>query len=489
MRRGWVLGFVVLAACTQRRAPVIAPNIVTPAAVTAPPPVVVSEPEEPVADEREWTTPCAVDSPEHKAAEAALMSLSKDIDALPMTGDPAPLAERLSKLTEEACFVGVGSAHELAQGNEFKSALSLKSYWRDGGHAALSSRLEWATPDGKNRWYWMGPSIRTALSTESVPKTHPLYPLLCPATMNNGPPAPGTCGIETSGWHLRATSAFRSGALAEKFSAVQRRDDDTHLPKSHALCTKLANAAPKERAFETFSDCMQDTPIKEDALPLGNFRAPTSGWLLIRGRRGHYGWCNELRAYDLATGSAYIASLCGGMFVQPSTPPAIKVERGRLPVDALREAAWMMFFAPVTDRHVISSGEGRAIPPEIPIRIPTNRGFSISIGGFGWSSGRTTLIYQWLRQGKSAATGTVAWPDADRPVDSHATELLAVAELGFVKACTGLAPLPASLPWAARTDKATRIGDHEAYFPDYVGPDFDDLERELARQAAGACTP
>ena len=478
---------LLVAGCARHGASVAAPHVVTPAAVVAPPPVVTLEPEE-EADETEWVTPCPVDSPEHKAARAALTSLSNDIDALPLTGDPAPLAKRLTDLVAETCFVGVSSAHELAQGTEFKSALSLKTFWHDGGHSALDSRLAWADPDAKNHWYWLGPSIRTALTTDNAPKTHPLYPLLCPGTIGNGPSAPGSCGIETSGWALRARSAFHAGALAGRFSSLQSHDDE-HAPKSHATCSKAAKSSKPDRAFLVFSDCMLDTPVKEDALPLGTFRAPTSGWLLIRGRRGHYGWCNELRAYDLATGSAYIASLCGGMFVTSNTPPTIKVERGHLPVDALREAAWMMFLAPVTDHHVIPSGEGRAIPPELTLRIPTNRGFSLSIGGFGWSSGRTTLVYQWLRQGKSAATGTVAWPDADRPVDSHATELLAVAEHGYVRSCTGVAPLPASLPWSARSDKATRIGDHEGYFPDYNGAEFDDLERELARQAHGPCTP
>jgi hypothetical protein len=266
---------------------------------------------------------------------------------------------------------------------------------------------------------------------------------------------------------MRAESAFRAHARSEGAPS-----------STYAECIKSTT-------FVAYGDCMQNTIVREDALPLGGLRAPASGWLVLRGRRGHYSWCNELRTYDLATGSAYIASLCGGM---TNTPPQITVVRGKLPLDALREAAWMMFLAGVVDRNVIVSGEGRAIPPELAIRVPKEQGFGIGIGGFGWSSGRTTLVYQWIRQGKSTATGTVTWPDAYGAAEEHATNLLAIAEAAFVKTCAGIAKLPA-IPWSARTDRATRVGNPDAYYPDYADPEFDALEVELARQARGACTP
>lgn len=36
-------------------------------------------------------------------------------------------------------------------------------------------------------------------------------------------------------------------------------------------------------------------------------RAPSHGWFILRGRRGHYRFSDEVRAYDLATGAAYVA--------------------------------------------------------------------------------------------------------------------------------------------------------------------------------------
>jgi hypothetical protein len=450
---------VLLATACAPRMPVAAPHVVAPAAVAAAPIVVDAKASaEEVPEDEDYVTPCREGSPEHEAAADALSKLGRDIDALPLTGDAAPIGERLANLVETPCFVGVGTAGDLA-GASFGSALSLKTYWREGGQAALEARLEWGGAS-EHRYYWLGPSIRTALTMENAPKTHPLAPLLCSG-------ASTSCGSETAGWSMRAASAFRAHARSESAPS-----------KDHASCKEATT-------FVAFGECVQNTSVPEDALPLGTFRAPASGWLVLRGRRGHYQWCNELRAYDLATGSAYIASLCGGM---TNAPLQIKVERGKLPLDALREAAWMMFLAGMVDRHVIVSGEGRAIPPDLAIRIPKDQAFGIGIGGFGWSSGRTTLVYQWIRQGKSTATGTVTWPDAYDAADEHATNLLAIAEAAFVKTCAGIAKLPA-IPWSARADKTTRVGNADAYYPEYADPEFDDLEVELMREARSACTP
>jgi hypothetical protein len=119
------------------------------------------------------------------------------------------------------------------------------------------------------------------------------------------------------------------------------------------------------------------------------------------------------------------------------------------------------------------------------IRAPRERGFGISGMSFGTSSGRTTLVYQWVRGGRSILSGTVDWPDAWYGARQHATELLAIAEAGM----SGCAPasLP-SIPWAARADKRTRVT-ADAYFPDYDGAEFDLLEQEIAKVGRATCPP
>ncbi|MFO0736977.1 MAG: hypothetical protein U0270_13910 [Labilithrix sp.] len=466
MRR---LSPVLLVACTSRLVAPPAPSLVTLPTASAAPPAAPEAPRpepDPEPDAGEWVTPCKEGTDEHKAAATELASISKAIHDLPMTGDPKPIATRLASLVETKCFLGVGD--ELMIG-EFQSALSLKTYWGEGGEASLSARLAW--DKSGDRRFWLAPSIRHALTRESVPATHPLASLLCPAVPNG-------CGSETTGWAHRAELALHAHAEAKRGSASEP-------PKTQESCAKAAAAVvPSSRAFLTFRSCLQQTAIHEDALPLGRFRAPSSGWLVLRGRRGHHSWCEELRAYDLTTGSAHVASLCGGMF-SAQGPIGIKVEKGKLPVDALREAAWMMLLANTADRDVVVSGSGIYIPKEIDIRLPAEQGFGIGLGSFGTSSGRTTLVYQWIVGGKSIASGTVEWPDAHDAADEHATNLLAIAELAMVKGCAPAA-VPA-IPWTARYDKATRVTRPEAYFPEYAEPQYGDLERELAR--AGTAVP
>ncbi len=100
------------------------------------------------------------------------------------------------------------------------------------------------------------------------------------------------------------------------------------------------------------------------ALPLGRFRAPDRGWLVIRGRRGHYEFCDELRAYDVETGAAYVAKSCSGLHLRPggsvdfeATNASRKaaVEAGRVDVANLREAVWMILLAPQAQEGYLSA--------------------------------------------------------------------------------------------------------------------------------------
>lgn len=412
-----------------------------------------------------WIEPCAAGTPEHAAASKALADVTRAIDALSPSGDPRPVLATLARVAASPCFAIASLTPPPA---EVDSGLALKTYWRSGGEAALEARLAWAAP-WADRTYWLPPSPRRTLTRESA-ASHPLAPLLCPA-------APGACGAETSGWMLRAEHAFELAADATRARHLDM-SPAAKPPDTHETCVAAATRAPRDHAFEEFEECMDRTRRTRDAFPLGSFRAPKDGWLVLRGRRGHHSWCNELRAYDLATGSAYVAATCGAMFGMPPPPP--RLEKGRLPVDALREAALMIFLAGTAEHDVLVSGTGHHIPKELDVRVRKERGVGIGLGHVGMSSGRTTLAYQWIRGGKSVANGRVDWPDADRAADDHATRLLAIAEAGLVKGCAPAA-LPGPIPWAARSDKATRVGGPEVWVPEYDELDFAQLEADIAR--------
>jgi hypothetical protein len=420
-----------------------------------------------------FLTPCVEGTPEHTAATAKLSDLGQAIRALPIKADPKPLATRLEELLATPCFL---VATPWINGT-FTSARSLATFWEDGGEAWASAPLTWGRP--ADRYLWLAPSVRVALDKESTP-THPLAPLLC-SVVKPGVGVLG-CGAETRGWQLRAENAFRSHANAERASFLDMSPQQDP-PKSHASCIEEAKRAKKGDAFVVFRACMEQTVLRQDALPLGRFQAPKDGWFVLRGRRGHHSWCNELRAYDLATGAAYTVATCGGMFAQPSQGSALLVEKGKMPVEALREAAWMMMLAGAAEHSVLVSGYGQHIPDDITIRAPESGG-SFGLGGFGSSSGRTTLVFQWVRGGKSVVTGTVDWPNAYYGAAEHATELLAIAEAGFAPGCPPT-KLPV-IPWDARADKATRVSER-GYFPEYVGADFSQLEVDLAKVGKAPC--
>ena len=76
---------------------------------------------------------------------------------------------------------------------------------------------------------------------------------------------------------------------------------------------------PADKRYQKWHACIEELRPRQDALPLGRVRAPMRGFFVVRGRRGHYSFCDEIRAYDLASGAAYVASSCSGVNSSPVT--------------------------------------------------------------------------------------------------------------------------------------------------------------------------
>ena len=164
--------------------------------------------------------------------------------------------------------------------------------------------------------------------------------LLCP----DG--APASCGRESAGWALRAADALEPD---EGHDAAEPRR------KAEETCAAEAKKAKREEKYRAWRACLESHRPQGAQLPLGRFQAPKDGWWVLRGRRGHYQFCDELRAYDLATGAAWVVKSCSGLVLQQggtvdhdATDAArgVQVQVGRVPLDALREAAWMTITTP-----------------------------------------------------------------------------------------------------------------------------------------------
>jgi hypothetical protein len=172
------------------------------------------------------------------------------------------------------------------------------------------------------------------------------------------------------------------------------------------------------------------------------------GWLVLFGRRGHYEFCDELRAYDLDTGSAHVVRSCSGLALNtngsvngPLTRASRRAERleGTLPIDALREAALMTILARRVEDDVVVGGRGIELPAGVD-RVVTLDDVAITrSGNVSFSSAQTTLRWFWITDGCVRTFGYLTWPDDYVAGVDYADELIAIAEGGLAE---GRAPAP-----------------------------------------------
>jgi len=174
-------------------------------------------------------------------------------------------------------------------------------------------------------------------------------------------------------------------------------------------------------------------------------RAPESGWWVLEGRRGHHSFCDEIRAYHLETGTAFVVSSCSRLVLRndgsvdgrgTDTLRKVQTRMGQLPLDSLREAAWMTFLAPEVQEGVVLSGTGTALPPEITPAQRSGQGMGFGAVGGSGSSAQTRLNWTWSRSQGQRHSGALIWPeDYDRAGYDHAVKLLQTAEASFVESC------------------------------------------------------
>jgi hypothetical protein len=378
-------------------------------------------------------------SAEHRAATLALDELDARVKKLRPADDPRPVVAQIERVLATTCFrMSEVDSPDLSTAD---SGHALAHWWNEAGGRwwmahhleLLASRTATSAPSRVQ-----APTLRRTLSPETRPG-HPLASLLCPvAAAGRG----GPCGRQTRGWEQRAERYF------ELF------DRKRSAPGRPASCEAKAVAEPTPFRYQVWQECIRTTAHKQMRLPVGHMRAPTAGWLLLRGRRGHYVFCDEVRAYDLATGSVYGARSCSGLALtrgggvdQRRTDRARRSRRlaGRVPLERLREAVWMTLLAGEAQPDVVEA-TGHAIPREIEPRLPPRR--SISIGGFSVSvsSNQTQLAWTYVVGGRAVTSGSLTWPeDYNNAARDHAVRLWQIAEAAYVQGCPP-ARLPATLP-------------------------------------------
>jgi hypothetical protein len=378
--------------------------------------------------------PCAQDSPELVDATHRLHALDRQIRNLKPGDNHTAANEALIALSGHRCMLLSRIAPDQLRA---EAAPALINFWDNGGKYWIESHLELATKRSISR----PPAMRKVVATETRPG-HPVVSMLCPL-------GDQACGEETNGWWRRAETFFRlKAAPIPRARRIDPANPDMTPPWQAAPslteedCRKDVITAPDAERFSFWDRCVDGIRKAGFLMPLGRLKAPTSGWLVVRGRRGHYGYCDEVRMYSLATGDAYISSSCSHLMqlIAGNGVPDRKrqVARGSVLVDNIREVAWMLLQQRETIDDFVN-GDNFTIPAGIdPVKGSENPFLSVRPTRLQMvSSDQTTLAWALTdAAGKNLDSGKVTFPsDYLGGPNDHALELLQIAEAGFSAGC------------------------------------------------------
>jgi hypothetical protein len=394
---------------------------------------------------------CEESSLAYRDAEARLDLLDQYIDRLADSADPTAAVHELHSLLKSECFLPAAETDRIPTPD---SALSLKRWSRSGGLDWLASYLklpEYGEISHTRPHVGLPPDTRPTLAV-SIDRDDPLRSLVCRLDQE-------ACGVETIGWIERAERAFETHRIVHLDDDRRVFGNDTapvaHTEKEAAeRCAAHMLSADGANRYQAWRDCVETQRPKTTALPLGRIRPPTAGWLIISGRRGHYGFCDTTSAFDLESGAAFIHESCSDLAlnsdgsVDRTLTDASRVDRvrsGKLAVDNLREALWMMLLQEKTSLVQLRSG-WYPLPDGLQTQsVARDPAFDVNaFNGAMVTTAQTELAWRWLPPTGPEIAGMVIWPMSYDAAEDHAASLLTVAELGLIPGCVPRQPPPES---------------------------------------------
>ena len=381
------------------------------------------------------TRRCESQSQAWIAGRTALEALHERISGLADHDSTGPALDQFAALLSTECF---RFALESPRTPEPDTALSLRQWWADGGYTWLASYLELPelglSTDLKTHVV-VPPDTRRTLRT-GAGSAH-LAPLLCAL---NDP----KCAADTQGWRTRAESFLSLHRVREQ---EQERESDVRkdLTAHYGSCEDIAAKAPHALRYRAWRDCLESRRPERWTLPLGRLKAPSSGWLIVSGRRGHYSFCEAIAAYHLETGAAYTAESCsdlvldaGGGVDRRATQRAARsrMRTGTLRLDNLREAVWALLLFKEAEE-VQPHAEYHPLPNGMtPVLSSKEWESSIAFSSGEWmSTAQTILDWSWVPGVGPVAAGELTWPTSSNGIEEHAAGLLDVAEGTLIEGC------------------------------------------------------
>lgn len=390
--------------------------------------------------------PCARGTAAMTQAQDALRQFHALVQRLPDTAAIDAPAERLRALLRLPCF---RMAFESARVPAPDSVVSLKAWLDAGGDSWLASLLELpelgTVPDLQPHVI-VPPDPRPTLAPGRAGHPAALDPWLCA-------PTDTVCGARTRGWAARAADAldahWRASRSSDSFGAVGSgpltRQDIA------SKCVVEADSDDSGARYEAWRSCIEQDRTIRPVPPLAEFKVPDSGWLTVSGRRGHYDFCDTVHAFNLATGEALLDESCSALALErdgsvnraaTNARRKSRVRTGRVSIDNLREAAWMLLFRsqftdaqPIADAVPLPRGWTRSWQMRV-----TPFSFPMRGGGMTGNSGQSRLHWTLAMSGRPTLAGSITWPMSYNGAEDHAMRLLVVAEQSLVDSCVRTRP-------------------------------------------------
>lgn len=307
---------------------------------------------------------------------------------------------------------------------EPRSAAALIDVWKRGLHEALFESV-----GGLYRAEGEPPAL--VVPPEVVPE--PSADALAKAASWVCPPDEASCARSKS-YVARAERVFdfwRDLSLA---------------PGASEACKDASAVDGATTAFERWAVCVFYSVPETTRYPKIPLRAPTSGWVVLTGRRGHYSFSDEVRAYDVASGAAYVVSSTTKLVLKGGEVDAAATEAARVPVTGRGEVA------PDQARDLAFLLGTKSLPVhyrEYVMKVPVPAGVAFEIaGGAGripwkrqpWRTSAQTKLAYALIEGKRRTEGFVTWPAAADVTETHIDEVIGDMEAGLVAGCPRARP-------------------------------------------------
>ena len=359
----------------------------------------------------------------------------------PRDGEPLPatLERALDALWESPCLVHVTRFTPRPRPSTFAEFQELWHRRELKALMAMIGGLYLKNGQKNGERHWILPPTTPMPLADDIRSA--LAPWLCPEKETR-------CG-NAGTYVAHAEKAFDAHADSESVWHARRRSPVCVEARS----TSPAAIAQGQSSFEAWADCVGTDSPRTYRYPKLRYRAPEKGWLVLRGRRGHYSFSDEIRVYDLETGAAYVSSsrtelVLEGIGVDHDAVDAKRSPEayaGNVAPGAVRELAFVLLTskAPVPMRPISMSV---VVPDELEVTLsPRAPGFTFSTEPPEWhSSAQTSIAYTLLDNGKLVAEGEFTWPDSSAPAEQYADDLLTMLEGGLERGCAR-AKLPARL--------------------------------------------